>query len=395
MEPPNLTSLLYLYAEVFGADLLRYVVGAGGVFVIVNLCLAARLANQKIRTTGPVSGQILRELTASLRTVAIFAAVGTAIGLGSRLGIIEIYREIAEYGWGYFAFSIIFLIVAHDAWFYWSHRLLHHRSLFRRLHRLHHRSHNPTPFTSYSFDIGEAVINAAFLPLILLLLPAHPVALFVFVTHMILRNAIGHCGIEVFPAGSKGKPLIGWLTSVTHHDLHHSHGRWNMGLYFTWWDRWMGTEHPDYLDRFAEVAPRATPAMVRIATLSIMLIAGLFANRAEAYELNGRYATPGLGAIIAFEACGDDSTAKCARLDWAWNPSEMKGARVGDILAHELTFDGTAWTGAMVSPENGWRFKGTLQQSNPNALAVRGCAGPICVRQTWYSVQSLRQILSD
>ena len=168
-----------------------------------------------------------------------------------------------------------------------------------------------------------------------------------------------------------------------------------MGLYFTWWDRWMGTEHPDYLDRFAEVAPRATPAMVRIATLSIMLIAGLFANRAEAFELNGRYATPGLGAIIAFEACGDDSTAKCARLDWAWNPSEMKGARVGDILAHELTFDGTAWTGAMVSPENGWRFKGTLQQSNPNSLAVRGCAGPICVRQTWYSVQSLRQILSD
>ncbi len=395
MEFLNFKSLLGLFAEVFGADLLRYVVGAGGVYVIVNLGLAARLASQKIRASGPVHGQIFRELLASLRTVAIFAAVGTMIGLGSRAGMIEIYGEIADYGRVYFVASIVILIVAHDAWFYWSHRLLHHRALFRRLHMLHHRSHNPTPFTSYSFDIGEAVVNAAFLPLILLLLPAHPVALFVFVTHMILRNALGHCGIEVFPAAQSGKPLFGWLTSVTHHDLHHAHGRWNMGLYFTWWDRWMGTEHPDYHERFAEVAPCVSIAKFRLVTLAIMLMAGLFAGRADAFELTGRYATPGLGAIIAFETCGNNSNARCARLAWAWDPSEMKGARVGDILAEELTFDGTAWTGAMLSPENGWRFKGTLEEVTAGTLAVRGCAGPICVRQTWYSVQSLRRILRD
>lgn len=395
MESLNATFILGLYAEVFSADLLRYVVGAGGVYVVVNLGLAARLASQKIRASSPFSGQILRELLASLRTVAIFAAVGTTIGLGSRAGVIEIYREIADYGWAYFAVSIIILIVAHDTWFYWSHRLLHHRALFRRLHRLHHRSHNPTPFTSYSFDVGEAVVNAGFLPLILLLLPAHPIALFVFVTHMILRNALGHCGIEVFPARANGEPLVGWLTSVTHHDLHHSHGRWNMGLYFTWWDRWMGTEHPDYHECFAEVAPRVSTAKFRIVALSCILMAGLFAGHAEAFDLNGRYATPGLGAIIAFETCGNNPNARCARLAWAWNPSEMQGARVGDRLAEELTFDGNAWTGEMLSPENGWRFKGTLEEASAGTLAVRGCAGPICVRQTWYSVQSLRRILRD
>ena len=395
MEFFNVASLLCLYAEVFGADLMRYVVGAGGVYLIVNLGLAARLARQKIRASGPVSGQIFREFTASLRTVAIFAAVGTLIGLGSRSGVIEIYHEIADYGWAYFAASIIILIVAHDAWFYWSHRLLHHRALFRRLHKLHHRSHNPTPFTSYSFDVGEAVVNAAFLPLALLLLPAHPVALFIFVTHMILRNALGHCGIEVFPIRASGKPLFGWLTSVTHHDLHHSHGRWNMGLYFTWWDRWMGTEHPDYHERFAEVAPRISRAKFRIVSLAVMVIAGLLAVRAEAFELNGRYATPGLGAIIAFDTCSNNPDAMCARLAWAWDPNEMRGARVGAILAEELTFDGTAWTGEMRSPENGWRFKGTLEESSAGRLSVRGCAGPICVRQTWYSVRSLRQILRD
>ena len=77
MEYFNVVSLLCLYAEVFGADLMRYLVGAGGVYLIVNLGLAARLARQKIRASGPVSGQIFRELTASLRTVAIFAVQWT------------------------------------------------------------------------------------------------------------------------------------------------------------------------------------------------------------------------------------------------------------------------------------------------------------------------------
>lgn len=391
----NLTSLASLYAEVFGADLLRYVLGAGGVYLTINLGLAARLAQQKVRACGPVPGQVLRELLASLRTVAIFAVVGTVIGLASRAGVFEIYGDIAEYGWPYVAFSILILIIAHDAWFYWSHRVLHHPALFRRLHRLHHRSHNPTPFTSYSFDVGEAVVNALFLPLMLLLLPVHPVALFVFVTHMILRNALGHCGVEVFPARPNGRPLIGWLTSVTHHDLHHSHGRWNMGLYFTWWDRWMGTEHPDYLNRFARVAPRVSAKTSFAAALAVALIAGLLASRAEAFELRGKYATPGLGAIIAFGPCASGQSAVCARLAWAWDPGEMKGAEVGDLLADGLTFDGVAWTGTMVSPDNGWRFKGKIKSEHGGVLTVKGCAGPICVRQRWYSVTALRRILHD
>ena len=80
----KLSAIASLYADVFGADLLRYAVGAGGVHLIINLGFAARLANQKVRACGPVPGQILREVLASLRTVAIFAAVGTDLTLGDR-----------------------------------------------------------------------------------------------------------------------------------------------------------------------------------------------------------------------------------------------------------------------------------------------------------------------
>ena len=71
---------------------------------------------------------------------------------------------------------------------------------------------------------------------------------------MMLRNAIGHSGYELFPANRNSRPLFDWMTTVTHHDLHHAHAGYNLGLYFTWWDRLMGTEHPDYHEAFRKVA---------------------------------------------------------------------------------------------------------------------------------------------
>lgn len=249
-----LSNLAITYSGMLGGDLIRYIAGAGGVYLLVNIIFSSRLRARKIRSDSPPKSQIRREILASLRTVAIFGANGTVIVLGAEAGILPIYTEVADYGWGYLALSAVLLILFHDAWFYWTHRILHYPPVFRRFHRLHHRSHNPTPFTSYSFDTGEAVTNAIYLPLALLMIPAHPLALFVFVTHMMLRNAMGHSGFELFPANKQGRPLFDWMTTVTHHDLHHAHAGYNLGLYFTWWDRLMGTEHPAYLAEFSRVA---------------------------------------------------------------------------------------------------------------------------------------------
>ena len=48
-------------------------------------------------------------------------------------------------------------------------------------------------------------------------------------------------------------PILKQFTTVTHHDMHHESARGNYGFYFTWWDRWMGTEHKDYETRFENV----------------------------------------------------------------------------------------------------------------------------------------------
>jgi len=387
--------IMTVYAEVFGADLLRYLVGAGGVYLLINIALAHRLSRQKIRESQPPKGQIKRELLASLRTVVIFAATGTTIAFGARTGWIEIYQDIATYGVIYFLVSVAALILLHDAWFYWWHRALHYPPIFRRFHRLHHRSHNPTPFTSYSFDTGEAVVNAVYLPLALLVIPAHPIALFIFVTHMMMRNALGHCGVEVFPARKSGRPYLGWITTVTHHDLHHAHAGFNLGLYFTWWDKWMGTEHPNYLDNYARVAPRFGGKVLRGTALVTLIALALLTSRTEAFELNGHYATPGLGAIIRFEQCADAQSNVCARLVWAWDPTEMAHAQVGQLIAPALVYQDGVWQGRMLNPENGWTFRGTIDATASEKIELRGCAGPICVNQTWHSTAALMRILEQ
>ena len=385
--------LSQVYVDVFGGDLLRYLIGAGGVYLLVNLALSQHLIGQKIGERQISSSQITRETLASLRTVVIFAATGTLIAFGAQSGVMSVYPEISEYGGLYFWFSTLTLILLHDAWFYWTHRALHYPPLFRRFHRLHHRSHRPTPFTSYSFDVGEAVVNAVYLPLILLVLPAHPIALLIFVTHMMLRNALAHCGYEVFPARADGRPLFGWMTTVTHHDMHHGYAGKNLGFYFTWWDLWMGTEHPAYLDNFAAVARPVSMRSLRVGLVLAVLFVGLGAGGAWASDLKGRFAAPGLALVVDFKPCESATAMRCGTLVWLWDPTDMPHASLGEVILPDLQFDGRKWSGRLKNPQNGWVYKGSITPKGRDRLVIRGCAGPICASQTWWSVRTLSGML--
>jgi sterol desaturase/sphingolipid hydroxylase (fatty acid hydroxylase superfamily) len=161
--------------------------------------------------------------------------------------------------WGpiWFWISLALMILGHDAYYYWTHRAMHHPALFRQLHTRHHRSHNPSPFTAYSFDLGEAAVLVSFVVIWPLVVPTSFSVIALFVLHQIARNTLAHCGYELMPATADGRPMFDWLTTTTHHDLHHAQTRSNFGLYFTWWDRWMGTENPTYHAAFAQAVRRA------------------------------------------------------------------------------------------------------------------------------------------
>ena len=242
-------------------ELIRYLAGAGGVALALWLGRGL-VAHRRIQPHKAVRGDVVRELRQSVWTIVVFALVDlltVALIIGGVIRMAHGPASPLAIGW-----QVLALIVLHDAWFYWMHRALHTRTLFRLTHLAHHRSRTPTSWAAYSFATGEAITEALVIPamflIIAVLAPVQQMAVFIFLGHQIARNAIGHAGHELAWTGFTRNPWTAWLTTTTHHDMHHSEGRYNYGLYFTWWDRWMGTEHPRYHDRFEAVATRSRPA---------------------------------------------------------------------------------------------------------------------------------------
>ena len=133
-------------------DIVKYLLAAGGLYALVYGLLAARLAARKLQPTRADLRQITREAGWSLVSAVIFGTTSLLLVIGpGELGWNRMYFDFAAWGWTYALFSLALMIVLHDAYFYWTHRLLHHPVLMRRVHRTHHLSRTPTPWTAYAF----------------------------------------------------------------------------------------------------------------------------------------------------------------------------------------------------------------------------------------------------
>jgi len=229
----------------------RYAVFSISVWLVLWIALDRLLQGRRVRETRPDNRQLALEFLVSLRSVAIFSTIGLSIFFMHRAGFLPGPDIAAQWGAAYWWFSLVVMIVAHDAYFYWTHKWMHNPRVFKVFHRRHHKSHNPSPFTAYSFDLAEAVVLASFVPLFVFTVPTPWGVIGLFMLHQIFRNTLGHSGVELMPARSDGRPMFDFLTTTTHHDLHHAQAGWNFGLYFTWWDKLMGTEHPHYYENFA------------------------------------------------------------------------------------------------------------------------------------------------
>lgn len=240
---------------IFAFDFGRYLIAASLTALLVWGLRRSRLAARKIQAREATMADKRREVLQSIQSALVYVGVSLFVIWGVDSGVL--HRFQGSFGWAGDLALIAAILVAHDTYFYWAHRMMHHPRLFRTFHRAHHRSITPTPWAAYSFAVPEAVVMALFVPLWLLFVATPGWVLFVWLNIQIIRNCMGHAGFELHPRWWLASPLTRWINTTTHHDLHHNGGfNRNYGLYFTWWDKWMGTEHPDYAARFAEVTAR-------------------------------------------------------------------------------------------------------------------------------------------
>ena len=215
----------------------------------------------RMRRPGLYAGlgpRIKREIGWSLASAALYGIPAGILAWGwAHRGWTLVYTDIHARPLWWWPLSILAYLLAHDAWFYWTHRLLHRPRLFRAAHAVHHASRPPTAWAAMAFHPWEALSGAVVIPALVLLVPIHVAALGAVLAIMTLMGAANHMGWELFPRALVQRRAGRWLITASHHQRHHSDYRCNYGLYFRFWDRLCGTDRG--LGRF-EGPARLVPA---------------------------------------------------------------------------------------------------------------------------------------
>ena len=238
------TSIDWWLNEAFGI-VSRYFKFAGIAFVLFYIILKKPLWFRKVQQRMPKLSDYGRDIFFSLITVSIFATVALLTFVTFK-PYTNTYKTIAEWGVPYYFFTWIWMLVLHDTYFYWAHRMMHHPFLFKYIHIVHHKSTNPSPWTAYAFHPLEAIVEVGILPLIAFTLPVHQAAIGWFFLFQIAYNVYGHLGFELYPKGFHKNWFGRWVNTSVAHNLHHKGFHGNYGLYFLFWDRMMGTIREDY-----------------------------------------------------------------------------------------------------------------------------------------------------
>lgn len=234
----------------------RYLVVAGLFVLAFYGGRRDRRQKVKIQSRWPKAADYRREIGYSMLSFVVFVGIGLVTHRSLLAPWSQIYGDVSVHGWTWFWASFVIVMLWHDAYFYWMHRLIHTRALYRRVHLVHHRSTNPTPWAAFAFHPLESVLEALPILLIGFVMPVHLGVLGFAMLAMTVYNAYGHLGFELYPKGFAEHPIGRWVNTSISHNQHHSEAKTNYGLYFLWWDRWFGTIHPDYEGQFERVADR-------------------------------------------------------------------------------------------------------------------------------------------
>jgi sterol desaturase/sphingolipid hydroxylase (fatty acid hydroxylase superfamily) len=244
---------------ILGSSLVRYIVVAGIPFLLFYILLSGKANHLKIQERRATRKDFAREILHSLQSTLVFTVIGSIIILTPFRQYTRIYDHVSDYPAWYMALSVVLALLIHDTYFYWMHRILHHQKLFALTHLLHHKSTNPSPWTSYSFHIIESFTEGFVLVPIVLLMPIHPFGIALFMLSSFMINVYGHLGYEIMPRWFRHTVLFKVFNTSVYHNLHHSKFNGNYGLYLRVWDRLMKTENPDYEKEYDRLQDQRFP----------------------------------------------------------------------------------------------------------------------------------------
>lgn len=243
-------SLYFKVVQLIGS---RYLAVAAIAFLFFYIILRRKILYRKIQQRLPKTSDYLREIGFSAMTICIAGFIVVILHHPKVAPYTTRYTNISEHGYVYYFLLYPVLFVMHDTYFYFTHRLMHHKGIFRWFHLVHHKSTNPSPWAAYAFHPLEAIVEQGIAVIFYFTIPIHITHLGIFFLLSIIYNVYGHLGYELYPKGFSRSMLGKWVNTSFSHNQHHHYFKGNYGLYFLFWDRMLGTIRDDYDEKFDEL----------------------------------------------------------------------------------------------------------------------------------------------
>ena len=238
------------FSYIFIVSLIRYFLIAGIPFILFYYAFKYKMEIYKIQKKIIKKKDIIREIIHSTQTTFIFTIIASVLLYSPINKYTLVYKNIDDFPFWWIGISLVLSLIIHDTYFYWMHRLLHHKKIYKYTHVIHHKSINPSPWTSYSFHILEAIAEGLILFVLAFILPLHQITIVLFTIIGFIINVYGHLGYEIAPKRLRNSFIFKIINTSVHHNLHHSQFNGNYGLYFRFWDQVMKTENPEYVKHF-------------------------------------------------------------------------------------------------------------------------------------------------
>ncbi|MBO0933505.1 sterol desaturase family protein [Fibrella aquatilis] len=227
------------------------------VYLIFWKLLSKKIAKKRIQLSNRVGWHQLsfeiKNTIISLLAAGVFT--GGILYLSNR-GYTKLYTNFGKYGWLYEVLIVFVLLLWSDTTFYWIHRWLHTKRMYKYIHAVHHESLDTSPYTSNSFHFLEPIFLTLAIAPLFFIFPISAAALGVTQVIGTVNNIKSHLGYEFFPAWFRKYWLFNNLVTSTHHNLHHTQYNGNYGLMIRFWDKFCGTELKDTDKVFDEIQQR-------------------------------------------------------------------------------------------------------------------------------------------
>lgn len=219
-----LITWLFLYA----GSLLIYFLFASLDYLLVFCIFKHRLLPPRHAE----SCEVRREIRMSVLSLSLMALLSTPAEVAIQLGYGKVYYDPAQYGYVYLLLSPLLFLAFSDCIIYFIHRGLHHRLIYKFIHKPHHSFIHTSPFAAFAFHPLDGYSQGLPYQMFVFMFPFHSTI------HLISLALVSMWTINIHDRVPLGIPGV---NGAGHHAIHHTTFKSNYGQYTTLWDKLGGT----------------------------------------------------------------------------------------------------------------------------------------------------------